>query len=82
MPITKKQDLNLGTFLHIVIYPLNKEINKHFNINLGDTNDVKFNLNSLLDFNSIKNHIKLRVLFSANRTILDITFKFMAGLNM
>jgi hypothetical protein len=60
-----------------------KDTNKHFSSNLGDTNDIMFSLTDLLDFNLITNYLfKSHVLSCANGTILDITFKFIAGYNM
>jgi hypothetical protein len=82
-PTTKKSDLDLDAFLHSVTCLPIKDINKQFNFNLGDTNDVMFSLINFLEFDPIKNYLyKSRVLFYANRKILDITFKFMAGHNM
>jgi hypothetical protein len=60
----------------------NQKINIYFNTTLSDTDDIKFNLNQFLDFNSIKIYIKSYVFSYMNRKILDITFKFNIGLNM
>jgi hypothetical protein len=82
-PITKKSDLDLNVFLHSVTCLPIKDTNKHFIFNLGDTNDVMFSITNFLDFDPIKNYFyKSRVLSCANETILDITFKFMAGHNI
>jgi hypothetical protein len=83
MPATKKFDLDLDAFLHNVICLPIKDNNKHFIFNLGNTNDVIFSLNDFLDFDPIKiYYCKSRVLSCVNGTILEITFKFMVGLNM
>jgi hypothetical protein len=74
---TKNQNLDLNAFLYSVTCSFNKKINKHFNNKLDNTNNVKFSLNSLLDFDLIKNHNKLCICFCTN-----ITFKFMVGLNI
>jgi hypothetical protein len=79
---TKKSNLDLNAFLCSVTYLPIKDINKHFIFDLGDTNDVMFNLNGFLDFNPINNYHKSRVLSCMNGTILDITFKFKTGPNM
>jgi hypothetical protein len=73
--------LDLDIFLHsITYYPPNKDINKHFNIILDDTDDVNFNLSNFLEFNLIKNYFKSHVSLYTNRTsIVDITFKFNVG---
>jgi hypothetical protein len=81
-PTTKKFDLDLDAFLHSIIHLPIKDTNKHFIFNLGDTNDVRFNLTDFLDFNPIKSYSKLRVLSCTNGTIQDITFKFKTGPNM
>jgi hypothetical protein len=82
-PTTKNFDLDLDAFLHSVTSLPIKDINKQFIFNLGNTYDVKFSLIGFLDFDPIKNYYcKSRVLFCANGTILDITFKFLAELNM
>jgi hypothetical protein len=83
MPTTKKIDLDLDAFLHSIICLLIKDKNKHSNFNLGDTNDVIFSLNEILDFDPINNYyFKSHVYSCMNGTIRDITFKFMAGLNI
>jgi hypothetical protein len=76
MPITKKSDLDLDTFLHSVICLPIKEIINNSSFQLGDTNDIIFNLNEFLDFNPINLYCKLRVLSRTNGIIQDITFKF------
>jgi hypothetical protein len=82
-PTTKNFDLDLDMFLHSITSLPIKDINKHFIFNLGDTHDVKFSLTGFSDFDPIKNYsFKSRVISCANGTILDITFKFMAGYNM
>jgi hypothetical protein len=81
-PTTKKLDLDLDVFLHSVTCLSIKDINKHFIFNLGDNNDVMFNLNNFLDFNPINKYFKSRVLSCTNGTIQDITFKFRTGPNM
>jgi hypothetical protein len=50
MPTIKNQEFDLDTFLYSVICPTDKEINKHFYTILGNTDDIKFSLNNLLDF--------------------------------
>jgi hypothetical protein len=82
-PTTKKFDMDLNMFLHsITSFPI-KDTNKHFIFNLSNTNDVMFNITNFLDFDPNTNYFyKSRVLSCANGTILDITFKFRAGLNM
>jgi hypothetical protein len=83
IPITKKSDLDLNVFLHSITHLSIGDTNKHFIFNLDDTNNVMFSLTDFLDFDPIKNYFyKLYVLSCMNGTILDITFKFMAGLNM
>jgi hypothetical protein len=68
-------------FFNFIIYKIT--LNKQFIFNLGDTYDIKFSLTGFLDFDPIKNYYcKSRVLSCANGTILDITFKFLAGFNM
>jgi hypothetical protein len=82
-PTTKNSDLDLDAFLHSVTSLPIKDTNKHFTFSLGDTHDVKFSLTSFLDFDPNKNYYyKSRVFSCANGTILDITFKFLAGHNM
>jgi hypothetical protein len=80
-PTIKKSDLNLDAFLHSVMRLPIKDNNKQFIFNTVDTNDVKFSLNKFLDFNPINNYFKLYVSSCMNRTILIITFKFIARLN-
>jgi hypothetical protein len=80
-PTTKNLDLDLDAFLHSVTYLPIKDTNTQFIFNLSDTNDVMFNLNEILDFDPIM-YFKSRVFSYTNGTILYITFKFMAGLNM
>jgi hypothetical protein len=58
-----------------------KDTNKHSIFNLGDTNDVRFNLTDFLDFNPIKSYFKSHILSCTNGTIQDITFKFRTGPN-
>jgi hypothetical protein len=82
MPITKKLDLDLDTFLHSITCLPIKDINKQFIFNLGDTNNVMFSLNDFLDFNPINNYFKSCIFSCMNGTIQDITFKFMVRLNM
>jgi hypothetical protein len=67
-------------FLHSITNLSNKKINKHFDTNLGGTNDVKFSLYNFLDYNPIKIYNKLHVFYCMNRMILDITFKFNTGI--
>jgi hypothetical protein len=81
MPITKNYDLDLDAFLHSATHLPIKALNKHFIFTLGDTNDVIFSLNEILDFDPII-FFKSRVLSCTNRKISYITFKFIAGLNM
>jgi hypothetical protein len=69
-------------FLHNITCSFNKKINKHFNDNLGDINDIKFSLYRLLNFDPNKNSFKLCVYPRMNETILNTTFKFKIGLNM
>jgi hypothetical protein len=69
-------------FLHSVTCLPVKDINKHFIFNLGNTNDIKFSLNNFLNFDLIINYSKSCVFYCANRTILNITFKFIVELNM
>jgi hypothetical protein len=69
-------------FLHNVTCFSNKNINKYFNNILDDTNDVSFSLNNFLNFNLIKNYLKSHIFPYMNETILNITFKFIVGLNM
>jgi hypothetical protein len=70
-------------FLYSVTHLPIKDINKHFIFNLGDTNNVNFSLHNLLNYNPTnKFFCKSRVLFCTNEIIFDITFKFMAGLDM
>jgi hypothetical protein len=66
-------------FLHSITCLPNKDINKHLVNTLGNTDDVKFSLKIFLNFNLIKNYFKLHISSSKNRTILNITFKFIAG---
>jgi hypothetical protein len=82
MLITKNQNLNLDAFLYSITYPSNKEINKYSINSLGDTNNVKISLNNFLDYDSIKIYFKLHIFPHTNRIILNITFKFIAKLNM
>jgi hypothetical protein len=82
MPIIKNQDLDLDVFLHSVIYLSNIDVNKQFDTTLGNTYNAKLSLNNFLDFNLITNHFKSHISPSKNGTILDITFKFIAGSNM
>jgi hypothetical protein len=70
-PTTKKLDLDLDAFLHSVICLSIKDINKQFIFN-----------HDFLDFNLISKYFKSHVFPCMNRTILDIIFKFIAGLNM
>jgi hypothetical protein len=49
---------------------------------LGDTNDVKFSLYNILDFDLIKNNFKSRIFSCKNRMIFSSTFKFIARLNI
>jgi hypothetical protein len=82
-PTIKKFDLDLDVFLHSVTCLPIKNNNKYFNFNLGDTNDVMFSITDFLDFDLNKNYFyKSRVLSYTNGTILNIIFKFTAGLNM
>jgi hypothetical protein len=69
-------------FLHSIIYLFNREINKHFITTLDNTNNVKFSLNNFLNFDPIKNYFKSHIFPCMNGTILNITFKFTAELNM
>jgi hypothetical protein len=82
MPNTKNQDLDLNAFLHSVTCLPDMEINKHYNKFLNDTTGVKFSLYKYLNFNPTINYFKLCVFPNKNRTISDITFKFIAGSNM
>jgi hypothetical protein len=76
-------DLDLDAFLHSITYLPIKDNNKHFIFNLGDTKNVMFSLNNFLDFDLINTYYYRLCVFSCvNRTILDITFKFIVGLNM
>jgi hypothetical protein len=68
-------------FLHSITCFSNKKINKHFDIILDNIDDV-ISLSNLLDFDLIKNYLKLHIFPYINRMILDITFKFIAELNM
>jgi hypothetical protein len=74
MLTTKNQNLNLNMFLHSITCLFNKNTNKYYNIKLDDTNDIKFSLNNLLDFDLIKIFLKLYVSFCTNRTILNISY--------
>jgi hypothetical protein len=49
------------------------DINKYFNITIGNTNNINISLNNLFGFNSITNYFKLHIFFSKNEMILDIT---------
>jgi hypothetical protein len=69
-------------FLYSVTCSSIKEINKQFNMTLSDTDDVNINLLLFLNFNLIKNYFKSYVFSCTNKMIMDITFKFIAGLNM
>jgi hypothetical protein len=80
-PTTKKLDLDLDAFLYCVTCFPNKDIDKQFNFNLGDTVDIMFSLNEILNFDPII-YFKSCISPCTNGTILHITFKFMAGLNM
>jgi hypothetical protein len=77
----KKQNLNLDAFLLSVINPLNKEINKHFRINLDNTNNIN-NLYNFFNSNPNKIYLKLYIFPYKNKTILNIIFKFTAKYNI
>jgi hypothetical protein len=73
----------LDAFLHSVTCLPIKDLNKQFIFNLDNTNDIMFSLNEFLDFDLINDYyFKSHVFFYTNGIILDITFKFIAGLNM
>jgi hypothetical protein len=54
MPTTKNQNLDLNMFLHSVTCLSNKNINKHFNNSIGNSNNITFSLNNFLDFDPIR----------------------------
>jgi hypothetical protein len=82
MPIIKNQDLDLDAFLHNVTCSPIKEINKQFNNNLDNTINININLNQTLNFDPIKYYFKSHISSCTNGMILNITFKFMVGLNI
>jgi hypothetical protein len=82
IPTTKKLDPDLDTFLHSVICLPIKNINKQLINTLDDTDDVKFSLYNILNFDLIKNSFKSCISPCKNGTIFSITFKFIARLNM
>jgi hypothetical protein len=48
--ITKNQYLNLNVFLYNVICFSNKNINKQFNISIGNTDNFNISINNFLDY--------------------------------
>jgi hypothetical protein len=79
MLTTKNQDLNLNVVLYSITKSFNKNINKYFNFNLGNTDDISISLTKLLDFDSIKNYFKSHVFSWINGIILNITFRDVNG---
>jgi hypothetical protein len=72
----------LDIFLYSITYLPIKNINKYLTTTLGNTDDVKFNLYNILDFEPIKNNFKLYIFPCKNGMIFSITFNFIAEFNM